>query len=638
LRVSNKTLIPIIEGLDPELCPYAFQVIPVEILGQIYEQFLGKVITMTSNGVEVVDKPEVRKAGGVYYTPQYIVDYIVSQTLGKFLGDKTPENIVNLTILDPACGSGSFLLGAYRYLLAWYEQWYQENDAAKGRKQGFLAQRTGKLRLTLKKRGEILRDHIFGVDKDAQAVEVAKFSLFLKYLEEENESIVQNTAQRLLPDMDENIKCGNSLIETDFKTTDSAELQSINPFNWQTEFPKIMAAGGFDIVVGNPPWVSLSGKFRNEISSQREVDYLIERFEGNTYMPNVYEYFVYQGINLTKDQGYFSFIVPDRLGFNNQFVQLRKRILTKMRIISLSYKLPFPGITADTLAFVFLKSNEKGDNLIHISEYGSTEILCQQKKLLIDPCHIFEFFENNKIMELITKIYSLTSVIPISELCESTSGFGGKSDIIQKDKTSPEQIATVKGDSIGRYEIRKSYWFDFKRENITGRTTNKTKLGSSPKILLRKTGDKIIATYDDSGIFPEQSLYFLFDNQTNMNFKFILGILNSQLLTAYYRAKSLTNKRSIPQVKKVDLDQLPIRTINFADPHEKAQHDQLVSLVEKMLELHKETAEAKNPQQKTILERQINATDQAIDTLVYELYGLTAEEIALVEASQSTVQ
>lgn len=350
-------------------------------------------------------------------------------------------------------------------------------------------------------------------------------------------------------------------------------------------------------------------------------------------MPNMYEYFVAQGLNLTHNTGFFSFIVPDRLGFNNQFVYLRRRILTEARIISLVYKVPFPGVTADTLIFVLEKGKARPNSNVEISEYRKPVVRRSQTELLRHPIHAFEHFENSEVMQLIAKVSSSYGSTRIENICESTSGFGGKSQLIQESKTSAKQVPTLKGDSIGRYEIRKGYWFDFRRENITGRTTDKEKLGASPKILLRKTGDRIIATYDDTGIFPEQSLYFLFGNRSEMDFKFLLGVLNSRLMTTYYRAKSLTNRRSIAQVKKVDLDQLPIPMLSLSDCQDKACYDKMVSLVERMLDLPKDLKSAKAPDDKTRLQRQIDATDKQIDQLVYELYGLTEEEIKVVEGA-----
>ncbi len=688
LSIDDKPLKEIIRSIYFPDSPYEFSVLPAEILGQVYEQFLGKVIRLTRGGqAKVEEKPEVRKAGGVYYTPAYIVNYIVEQTVGKILEGgapkpeggavhcpvgsapkpeggavhcpvgsapkpahapkpKTPKQVGKLKILDPACGSGSFLIGAYQYLLDWHRDRYVESDPekhARGRNPRLYRGPAGQWRLTTAEKKRILLNNIYGVDIDPQAVEVTKLSLLLKVLEGESQQTISNQLrlfhERALPDLSANIKCGNSLIGPDFYTDrqktllDEEEIYRINAFNWQTEFPQIFkrTPPGFDAVIGNPPWVSLSGKFGADVFSRVEVDYLIRRFEGNTYMPNMYEYFVTQGLVLTRDAGRFSFIVPDRLGFNSQFISLRRRILTTARINSLVYRVPFPGITADTLMFVFQKGKAEEDHIVDISEYGRPGIVRHQTEILKHPAHAFEYFENVQVMQLIGKIDSSSKIICIGNLCDSTSGFGGKSNLIEQTQSSTKQIPTLKGDSIIRYEIRKGYWFDFRRENITGRTTDTKKLGASPKILLRKTGDQIIATYDDSGIFPEQSLYFLYNNRTRMDFRFVLGVLNSRLLSFYYRCKSLTNRKSIAQVKKVDLDCLPIARLDLSAPADKLVHDRMVELVERMLSLHKQLSSAGTAHQKTVIQRQIDTTDHQIDRLVYELYGLSEEEIAIVE-------
>jgi hypothetical protein len=139
LVIDDKPLKEIIKDLYYPESPYEFSVLPADILGQVYEQFLGKVIRLTAGHRAVVeDKPEVKKAGGVYYTPTYIVDYIVKNTVGKLLEGKTPKQAAKLKILDPACGSGSFLLGAYQYLLDWHRNWYMDNDPKKHAKKGLL--------------------------------------------------------------------------------------------------------------------------------------------------------------------------------------------------------------------------------------------------------------------------------------------------------------------------------------------------------------------------------------------------------------------------------------------------------------------------------------------------------------------
>jgi hypothetical protein len=653
LALDDRALKPILAGLYYPDCPYEFSVLPVEVLGQVYEQFLGKVIRLTpAHRAVVEEKPEVKKAGGVYYTPAYVVDYIVRQTVGRLVEGKSPRQLRGtrgtppLRVLDLACGSGSFLLGAYQSLLAHYRRWYEVNDPRKhatAKEPPVYQGPGGDWRLTTAEKKRILLDHIYGVDIDRQAVEVTKLSLLLQVLEgETDETLGQQLAlwrERALPDLETNIKCGNSLIGPDYFAgqllPDEAELRRVNPFDWQRDFPEAMAAGGFDAVIGNPPWISLTGRFGAKLYPKSDRDYLIRRFAGNTYMPNMYEYFVAQGLNLLAINGYFGYIVPDRLGFNSQFVELRKRMLDQTQIHSLIYRVPFPGVTADTLMFVLQRIESPDPTfLIEIGEYACPLLGIAQGEFRQDPAFSFQYYDSLEAMHLVKRIELLPNVAPLSDVCDSTSGFGGKSELITPVRVSHSQIETIKGDSIGRYAFKKTYWFDFKKGNITGRTTDPAKLGARPKILLRKTGDRFIATFDDSGTFPEQSLYFLFNNRSGLDFKYLLGILNSVLATFYYRNRLITNRRSIAQLKKLHLDALPIRTIDFDDPADAGRHDRMVALVEQTLDLHKKLAATTIPADRTLYQRQIEATDRQIDTLVYELYGLSEDEIRIVEENR----
>jgi hypothetical protein len=282
LAIDDKPLKDIFKNLYYPESPYEFSVLGADILGHVYEQFLGKVIRLTEgHRAKVEEKPEVRKAGGVYYTPTYIVEYIVKNTVGKIVGaalrgrpeedvwkgarprgQLTPQQISKIRILDPACGSGSFLLGAYQYLLDYHRDWYLMNGPGKYSDeiyQGF----GGQWYLTTREKKRILLNNVYGVDIDPQAVEVTKLSLLLKVLEGENQDTLERQIrlfkERALPDLGSNIKCGNSLIGPDFyqgrqlNFLDSEETYRINAFDWEKEFPEIMKRGGFDVVIGNPP-------------------------------------------------------------------------------------------------------------------------------------------------------------------------------------------------------------------------------------------------------------------------------------------------------------------------------------------------------------------------------------------------
>jgi hypothetical protein len=267
LKIDDNPLKEIFKNLYYPDSPYEFSVLGADILGHVYEQFLGKVIRFTEgHHAKIEEKPEVRKAGGVYYTPTYIVEYIVKNTVGKLCEEKTPRQMSSLGILDPACGSGSFLLGAYQYLLNHHRDWYQK-DGSQKHSQEIYQGYGGQWYLTTREKKRILLNNIYGVDIDPQAVEVTKLSLLLKVLEGENQDTLERQIklfkERALPDLGSSIKCGNSLIGPDFYQSkqmsllNSDEAYRINAFDWEKEFPEIMKRGGFDAVIGNPPYIRI---------------------------------------------------------------------------------------------------------------------------------------------------------------------------------------------------------------------------------------------------------------------------------------------------------------------------------------------------------------------------------------------
>ena len=346
LSIDDKLLKELLQKLYYPESPYEFSVLPAEILGQVYEQFLGKVIRLTEgHRAKVEEKPEVRKAGGVYYTPSYIVDYIVEHTVGTLLGQKTPTQASKLRILDPACGSGSFLLGAYEYLLTWHRNWYVENDPekhARDRNAKLYRGPAGDWRLTTAEKKRILLNNIYGVDIDPQAVEVTKLSLLLKVLEGESGETITNQLrifhERALPDLADNIKCGNSLISVRISTAasnsslfDDDDRFRINAFDWHDEkegFGSIMAAGGFDAVIGNPPYVLLQDAFRDD----KQLAYLRSRFSVASYKLDTYHLFLEQAIKLLASSGRCSMITPANYLTNNYLKPLRLFLLDRSTI------------------------------------------------------------------------------------------------------------------------------------------------------------------------------------------------------------------------------------------------------------------------------------------------------------------
>ncbi|MGH9428834.1 MAG: Eco57I restriction-modification methylase domain-containing protein, partial [Terriglobia bacterium] len=318
LTVDDKVLKDILDRLYAPKSPYEFSVFPIEILGQVYEQFLGKVIRLTAgHQAKVEEKPEVKKAGGVYYTPAYIVDYIVKQTVGALCKDKTPRQIEKLRILDPACGSGSFLIGAYQYLLTYHRDWYVKDGAEKHKKELYQTS-AGDWRLTTQEKKRILLNNLYGVDIDAQAVEVTKLSLLLKVLEGESDETLRRQLsfvhERVLPDLGQNIKCGNSLIGPDYfqgqLLPDEEAMRRVNPFDWQAGFPEIMEAGGFDAVIGNPPYVRIQTMKEwapLEVEAYKEL--FASASKGNY---DIYVVFAEKGLGLLNKTGRLGFILPHK--------------------------------------------------------------------------------------------------------------------------------------------------------------------------------------------------------------------------------------------------------------------------------------------------------------------------------------
>ncbi len=321
LAIEDKAFTNIIIEMYYPLCPYEFSVLPIEILGNAYEQFLGKTIKFTrktkyGHKVEIEEKPEVRKVGGVYYTPDYIVNYIVENTVGKKIESLKPEEIKEIKILDPACGSGSFLIGTYDFLLRYHLKYYLKNETQKKKalKEGNIYQISEvRFKISTAKKAEILVNNIHGVDIDPQAVEVTKLSLLLKVLEDENleykEELFKSQHHHLLPDLSENIKCGNSFgsdffIDKDLSLFGKEKMRKVNTFDWEDEFKNIFSKGGFDCVIGNPPYGF------HQIHDNIFKPYFKKTLTSASGSFENYFLFYEKSLNLVKTNGIHGFIVP----------------------------------------------------------------------------------------------------------------------------------------------------------------------------------------------------------------------------------------------------------------------------------------------------------------------------------------
>lgn len=371
LDIDDKPLKEIFENLYYPDSPYEFSVLGADILGSVYEQFLGKVIRLTAgHQAKIEEKPEVKKAGGVYYTPTYIVDYIVAKTVGKLVDGKTPKQVEKLRVLDPACGSGSFLIGAYQFLLDWHLKRYIEDGVekhAKGKQPKVYQGRGGLWRLTTNERKRILTNNIYGVDIDSQAVEVTKLSLLLKVLEGESDQTLQTQLfhERVLPDLGRNIKCGNSLVGPEFYESqliplDEEQRSRINAFDWQEEFREVMQSGGFDAVIGNPPYIRI--QIMKEWAPQEVEYYKTQYLAASKGNYDIYVVFVEKGLSLLNKAGRLGFILPHKF-FNAQYGEPLRMLISQGKnlaeVVHFGHEQVFDGATTYACLMFLDKTQSK---------------------------------------------------------------------------------------------------------------------------------------------------------------------------------------------------------------------------------------------------------------------------------------
>lgn len=314
VSISDETLIHIIRDLYYPRSPYVFSVIESNILGQIYELFLTKRIVITKNRrIRIVTKPEIAHDLGVVATPNFIVQEIVDRTIKPFCSGKTPEQISKLRFADIACGSGSFLLTAYSYLLDFNLNWYMKH-----RTYDKIYRGPGNYwHLTFSEKRRILLNNIFGVDIDPNAVEVTQFGLLLKLLEDETEATISDggTSNSVLPSLDKNIKCGNSLVDKSFfqfrkaSELSEEELKKLNVFNWEEAFPEV-GQTGFDAIIGNPSYTRIQVMKK---LFPLELEYYQKHYQtGQSDNFDKYYIFIERALTLLKETGLVGFIVPHK--------------------------------------------------------------------------------------------------------------------------------------------------------------------------------------------------------------------------------------------------------------------------------------------------------------------------------------
>jgi type I restriction-modification system DNA methylase subunit len=666
-RVDDEAFGGICESLAHINSPYDFNAIPIHILGSIYERFLGKVIVATDKRVKVEEKPEVRKAGGVYYTPEYIVRYIVENTVGKLIHGKTPDQIAGMRFADIACGSGSFLLGVYDLLLNHHGHYYNENPG-KARK-GDCIKRDGKLYLSLHKKREILLNNIYGVDLDAQAVEVCQLSLYLKLLQEETEASAHQylldfehikEMKKLLPDVSKNIVCGNSLVGMDILDGElplGGRETKLNPMDFEQRFPEVMKRGGFDAIIGNPPWGG---------DIDKQLDYFHLRYPATTQEhTDSFKLFIERGLRLVRNGGLTSMIVPNTMLRQRRLKDVRTLMVqNRIRLLTDLGEDVFHGVVAPTCVFVIERGEPIPNHPVITLSAGQVPPAEKAEAIAknLQATEVIEqrcFLENPEFeFTRVGKDYTVPVVRlgQFRELVCKDAGINyqrvsvgmqekGKSDLADRllyegRREKPEHGMYWKGTDIDRYWVApktmrfcRPNYRDFIRRNEVVHL-NEEVYGRTPKILLRQTADHIIATIDYRGVWFGRSIIAIVAPSTSdYRMEYLLGVLNSRYFECLYAELVQETGRVFAQVKLSKIKQLPIRKIDFSDPADKKRHDEVVTKVEAMIEAKKQMAQAKTDKDKAYYENKCAALDRQIDHLVYDLYGLTEDEIRIVEES-----
>jgi hypothetical protein len=709
LVVGDGWLEEFLEKICNEYSAYKFGYIAVEILGTIYERFLGKIVRPHGRGTVIEEKPEVRKAGGVYYTPRYIVEYIVEQTVGKMLEGKKPEDTLQLRFLDPACGSGSFLLRVFERVCEYWQQWLMDDlrravgDEVtslkpEGKEQGLLTssptiescrsrgnetlagtpssprlltsspttaawlkkhrawcwveEKANTLHLTVWLKRRILRETVFGVDLDPQAVEVTQLSLYLKMLEGETTETLEREQEwfhddePILPPLQDNIKCGNSLIASDFSMM-ADDLVRVKAFDWPVQFPAIMKAGGFDAVVGNPPYVYGRDWAGLGIGNDQKK-YFSANYSASPYQLDLFSLFMERAIYLTVPGGTIAQIVPN-VWLTNRFSKTtRGYIFSRLGYLAITAAPSdvFEGIVVDTVIYSGRKGTKAPTfDLARITERFVEKIGTFACADYADGATPITTTSSKNVIELAREL--VRTHTPLGSVTQMTrgvhpyraDGFGEsafkKGCQTQRDVDERPYHSTIRkpgwssfiyGKDLHRWAppihleyVKYGPWLAEPRD---------PRFFSGPRVYSRKIlGDRLVVTYEEAESVADQQVYITKPTDSGYSAKYLTGVLGSRLVAFFIRAYFDECTKAFPQIKVSQLREIPI-----AKP-DKARHDKLVGLVDKMLALTPKLRAAQSDAERQTLQNAVTATDQQIDALVYALYGLTEDEIELVEGT-----
>jgi SAM-dependent methyltransferase/predicted RNA-binding Zn-ribbon protein involved in translation (DUF1610 family) len=628
---STEKAIKILYG-QKDYYEYDFKAMPADVLGTVYENYLSHRLLQSRKGVTLDKDAGKRKEQGIYYTPSFVVDYIVKHAFRPVLDKcKTIDQLRKVKVLDPACGSGSFLIKALDVL----------ND--KYKELGEVGDETTKL--------QILTHNIFGVDLDEQAVEIARLNLCINSLD----------GKMKLPYLTDHIKCGNSLIsgtDAELKKYFGANFRDKHPFNWEEEFPDVFKQGGFDVVIGNPPWSSKINSEENKILAKK-----LGWPEKNI---NICALFINKGLDLARDGGVLAFLLPKVVIKNTAYFNIRKKIIEELHISNLFDFGQFPGVASDAVGLVVKKL--RSDSKTKIQFLNNNEIVKEndldQKIYGENSSFIFSLDLNPEIQLLLDKITAgskeLGKIFGIrrgielgqksllvqcpkcgtyneaeakyyaeakTKICKKC-GFQldlDKKNLVQissANKSEKYIIRAIAGNQVQRFVVTGNY---FILGSLMG-IDYKEKAFSGNKILIKRIATRIEGTFTGEDLSAFNTVYSIYNSELKKDyFLATLGILNSSLMRFFYEYSYNVGMNLTTQVTIDFLSTVPIK-LNAEGA--------LPKLVSDMLSLKKElSATEENSNEWERLKSEVEKTDKKIDTAVYELYGLTADDIKVVEGA-----
>jgi len=645
-KASDKVISEVIKGLyeTKDGYRYDFSVISADVLGGIYEQYLSFVQVRKGE-----DKTKSkRKSQGIYYTPKYIVEFIVKETLGEVLKKTKPKELAKIKVLDPACGSGSFLTAAYDKIL---ETLTKQNP-----------------QISLFAKFDILKENIFGVDLDAQAVEIAQLNLLLKVLSQKTK----------LPTLQHNLRVGNSLIEKGD--------ENLKPFDFNNEFKKVIEQGGFDVIIGNPPYIK-------EYTNRAAFDKLHESpyYQGKM---DIWTLFACRAIDLLKDGGYFSFIAPNNWLTNAGASIFRDKILSEGQILKFvdfgDFKV-FKDAGIQTMIFIFKKGKLKRSYQTAYAKITDKNIGAEAVQTLlanlaapVEGAVSFEanvnpksltgkniVFANQTNDEVLNKIeqkrnFELTEKEVAQGIVAAPDKYFIISDpsrfteterqFIRPFHTSTAKYTFVKTDShifylceknfgdknINDYPNIKNHFEPFK--TILKEAKKKYGTPEKPYFYLHRArekkffqnGPKVVGqtrTAFPSFLYTEESYYgsraMNFIKTDRINLKYLTGLLNSCLVYFWLKNKG----KQLGDLLQIDKG--PLLNIPILKPDE-IEQEKVASLVDGVTKLYDDYRNTStNTDKWHSLKTEIEKVEQQIDKAIYKLYGLTMEEIKVIESVKS---